>query len=210
MLIAVPAVAAAQTAWVTDSFEITLRTGPSTENKILEMLPSDTRLSILETREGWLRVRTAEGDVGWVLERYIDRDLPNAVRVEQLKEELEELRELSGRSGEILGRLKSENARLTEELQQTKSALTQLTRQYEELKQDAQRTLEIKEQYETARQQLEAVTTEAQQLKADNQRLRKASTHRWFLIGGGVVFVSIIFGLILGRRRRRPQSSLRM
>jgi len=42
-------VAHAQPAYVTDVFEITLRSGPTNSNKILKMLPSSTPVEVLRT-----------------------------------------------------------------------------------------------------------------------------------------------------------------
>ena len=65
--------AGAETAWVSDQFEITLRSGPSTSNAIERMLNSGTRLEILETdpESGYSRVRTSGGTEGYVLTRYL-------------------------------------------------------------------------------------------------------------------------------------------
>ena len=66
-------VALAQSAWVSDEFEVTLRTGPSTSNAIQLMVGSGTELEILEQDEeaGYARVRTNGGTEGWVLSRYL-------------------------------------------------------------------------------------------------------------------------------------------
>ena len=60
-------------AWVTDQFEITLRSGPSTSNAIQLMLKSGARLEVLERNEetGYSLVRTEGGTEGWVLNRYL-------------------------------------------------------------------------------------------------------------------------------------------
>ena len=55
-LLLAPAARAA--VYVTDQLEITLRSGPTLENRILKMLVSGTSLETLEEREGWTRVRT--------------------------------------------------------------------------------------------------------------------------------------------------------
>ena len=63
--------AGAQSAWVSDQFEVTLRSGPSTSNAIERMLPSGTEVEILErnTELGYARVRTQAGTEGWMLLR---------------------------------------------------------------------------------------------------------------------------------------------
>ena len=66
-------VAHAESVWVSDQFEIMLRTGPSNSNAIQRMLGSGTKLETLETdaETGYSRVRTAAGTEGWVLTRYL-------------------------------------------------------------------------------------------------------------------------------------------
>jgi SH3 domain protein len=65
--------AAAEPVWVSDQFEVMLRSGPSTNNAIERMLPSGTALEVLERDEeaGYARVRTTAGTEGWVLSRYL-------------------------------------------------------------------------------------------------------------------------------------------
>ncbi|MCK4728329.1 MAG: hypothetical protein KAT27_05355, partial [Desulfobacterales bacterium] len=54
----------ADKAYVTDWFRISLRRGPSIENKILKFLPSGLPVEVLESQEGWNRVRLLEGEEG--------------------------------------------------------------------------------------------------------------------------------------------------
>ena len=64
LLLGLTSVAAAQeNVWVSDQFEVMLRTGPSTSNAIERMLPSGTALEVLERDDdaGYARVRTAAG-----------------------------------------------------------------------------------------------------------------------------------------------------
>ena len=60
-------------AWVSDEFEITLRSGPSTSNAIQLMVGSGRQLEVLErdADSGYSRVRTPGGTEGWVLTRYL-------------------------------------------------------------------------------------------------------------------------------------------
>ena len=74
LLLLLPAVhASAQDAWVSDQFEVMLRTGPSTNNAIERMLRSGTAVDVLDRDEdtGYTRVRTQAGTEGWVLTRYL-------------------------------------------------------------------------------------------------------------------------------------------
>ena len=68
----------AETAWVSDQFEITLRTGPSTSNAIHLMVRSGTELEIIaqDPDKGYTQVRTGGGTEGWVLSRYLMDEAP--------------------------------------------------------------------------------------------------------------------------------------
>jgi len=81
----------AQTSYVTDVFEITLRSGPTNSNKILKMLPSSTAVEVLRSDKDWSLVR-AEGVEGWVLTRYLTGTVPAALQAERFAKENETLR----------------------------------------------------------------------------------------------------------------------
>ncbi len=65
--------ALAETRYVSDRLEITMRSGKSTSHGIIRMLRSGTQLNVLETDNdsGYSRVRTREGKTGWVLSRFL-------------------------------------------------------------------------------------------------------------------------------------------
>ena len=75
-------------AYVTDSFEITLRTGPGNENKIIAMLFSGRPLEVLDTRGECSQVKVLDGGKeGWVLSRYLVTRLPWEVQAKKLQED---------------------------------------------------------------------------------------------------------------------------
>ena len=67
------ATVAAETAYVTDELEITLRTGETTGHRIVRMLPTGEKLTVLGTNpdSGYSKVRTSNGTVGFVLTRQL-------------------------------------------------------------------------------------------------------------------------------------------
>ena len=82
--------ACAEPAWVSDQFEITLRSGPSTSNAIQLMVDSGTRLEVLErdAEAGYTRVRTQGGTEGWVLTRYLMNEASAREQLETLTSQL--------------------------------------------------------------------------------------------------------------------------
>jgi SH3 domain protein len=83
-------VAFAEPAWVSDEFEITLRTGPSTSNSIQLMVSSGTQLEVLErdAETGYSRVVTPGGTEGWVLTRYLMSERSAREQLETLSSQL--------------------------------------------------------------------------------------------------------------------------
>ena len=58
--------------YVTDHLRLAMRSGTSTSNKILKMVPSGERVEILNTTpNGYSRVRTPHGSEGWMLTRHL-------------------------------------------------------------------------------------------------------------------------------------------
>ncbi|MBW2567998.1 MAG: SH3 domain-containing protein [Deltaproteobacteria bacterium] len=78
----------AKKAYVTDEFRISLRRGPSIENKILKFLPSGQIVEVLESQEGWCRITVSAGEnsnfQGWVLSRYLISRLPWEIQAKSL------------------------------------------------------------------------------------------------------------------------------
>ena len=76
-------------AYVTDSFRISLRGGPSIDYKILKFLTSGLPVDVLESEEGWTRVQLLEpaqdSITGWVLSRYLITRIPWENQVMSLK-----------------------------------------------------------------------------------------------------------------------------
>ena len=208
MMIALAAVllaagaAAAKTAYVTDVFEITLRSGPSNSNKILKMLPSSSPVETLRSDNGWTYVR-AEGTEGWVLSRYLTDSAPAALRVERYATENEALRAKMKEMTEKTSATTGENKSLLARLDSTEKELASLQQRYAELEQGAQSYLELKQAYDELTA-LQAETAErADALEQQNKDLSGDTQYRWFLTGAGVVGASLLLGLVLGRLQRK-------
>jgi len=75
----------AESMYVTDTLKLTLRSGPSTEHKILSVVESGQLMEILEPGEDWTLVRITNGKEGYVLTRYLIPEPTHNVRLEQLQ-----------------------------------------------------------------------------------------------------------------------------
>lgn len=202
----------AQKAYVTDSLRITLRTGPSVDNKIITMLPSGRVVEILETSGEWSRVQILEeGEItqeGWVLSRFLMTRLPWEVRANALTEENSRLKEkLTTVEKEL-----SETTRLSRELagklKETSAALAKVEKDFKSLKQGAADYLALRTKHESARSELETSRKNLRKVTRENEELRSSQRIKWFITGASVLVFGLIFGLILGKKQRRRRSSI--
>jgi len=195
--------AQAETRYVTDSLEITLRTGPELDRKITAMLKSGQSMEIIDKGEEWSQVRLPSGREGWVLNRFIQEELPVKIQFETLQKKYNDL--LSG-ADEPLQKLKevsSENARLRTELARTKRDFEALQKSYKELRETTADARRIKTERDQLSRELADKTKETRQLKSDLALAEKKSTQWWFILGAGVLLFGFVIGFAVRPRRKR-------
>lgn len=195
-------VAHAQPAYVTDVFEVTLRSGPTNSNRILKMLPSTTAVEVLRTDKDWSLVRS-QGVEGWVLARYLTKTAPAALQVERFTKENETLRASMAEMTEKTSATTGENQALLDRLNRAETELSSLQQRYSELEQGSKTYVDLKKAHDEliALQAKTAQRAEALEMKIKN--LSGDTQFRWFLSGAGVVGASLLLGLVLGRLQRK-------
>jgi SH3 domain protein len=211
MLLLQPATrASAETAYITDIFKITLRSGPSTENKIIRMLSSGQAVEVLEAGDDWTHVRVAglkdEENEGWVLSRYLITRLPWDKQAASLEKENTELREKMGNTEKSYKETLHKEKEVSGELREVSEALKKVRNDYETLKAQSANYLKLKESYETNVTSLENAKKRLQAVTDENAQLRDSEQRRWFITGAAVLLGGFIVGLVLGKRQKRRSS----
>ncbi|MBN1238949.1 MAG: TIGR04211 family SH3 domain-containing protein [Gammaproteobacteria bacterium] len=84
--------AGAETAYVTDLLRLGIHRAPDTSDRAFDSLISGTALEVLESSVNYARVRTSEGQEGWVKAAYLVAEKPARLRVAEVEAELETLR----------------------------------------------------------------------------------------------------------------------
>jgi SH3 domain protein len=201
----------ASTAYVTDSFEITLRTGPSTRNKIIGMPSSGQRLEVLETQGDWSRVRVlkpgAEDLEGWILSRYLITRLPWELEVKSSRDEKAALKERLARLERERGDATSREQTLIKRLAENSKSLQELRTEYESLERSAAGYLGLQATHEATKSALETSQKSLQSLMLENERLRSSQRNRWFITGALVLLGGWLIGLVMGRQEKKRRSS---
>lgn len=211
LLIGLPA--AAWAAYVTDTFEITLRSGPTNGHKIVAMLRSGQAVQVLEKNEaGWALVRVLDGPgkdkEGWVISRYLMERVPWEKQAAQLRQENTAIKSsLTGSDSQWL-RYQTREKELTETLEKTSRELEALKKEYQALREGSTDYLKIKEELDKTQAALEESQALAKRLTQENESLRFSQHIRWFVAGALVLLCGWLIGLAMGRQRRKKTSGL--
>ena len=190
-------------AYVTDSFKISLRGGPSIDYKILKFLSSGLPVEVLESEEGWTRVQLLESDqdnvTGWVLSRYLMTRIPWENQVMSLKQEKTELEKRLSLVEKELDEAMIHKQELALELEKNSKIFSELQNRYEIIKQGAPDYLKLKAAYETTQKTIQTLVNE-------NQRLKSSQLNRWFAMGALVLLCGLMIGLLVGKQQKKRSS----
>ena len=200
--------ASAETAWVTDQFEITLRSGPSTSNAIQLMVGSGTALEVLErdADSGYTQVRTQGGTEGWVLTRYLMNEASAREQLERLTGQLTNATSRGSSLNSQLAAIKGEQDAAKRQITTLEREKAAVEKELADLKRTAANVLSINEQNESLMEQLAAAQIRADSLEQENRQLSSQTTRYWFMSGGLVLLVGIILGIWLPRIRWQRRS----
>ena len=200
--------ASSQDAWVSDSFEVTLRTGPSTSNAIQLMVSSGTRLEILEEypESGYARVRTGGGTEGWVLSRYL-MDEPSArEQLGRLSEQLSSANAEGASMMSELGTIREGYDAATSVIRQLEADNANLHAEVEKISSKAANTLAIDRQNQELQQKITDSEIQFSVLEQEKERLANRSNRGWFIVGSAVMLLGVVLGLILPRIKFQKRS----
>jgi len=200
--------AGAEEAWVSDQFEVMLRTGPSTSNAIERVLSSGTALEVLETdsEAGYARVRTNAGTEGWVLSRYLMNEPSAREQLERLTGQLTNATNASSSVTEQLDAVRGEYNSANNRIAVLEREKSSLESELADIKRTAANVLAIDRQNKDLRDRLATTEIEVSTLEQINRELTGQATRTWFMAGALVLIVGIILGLWLPRIRWQKRS----
>jgi SH3 domain protein len=205
-----PTAAEAESRYVSDELEITMRVGASTKQRIISMLESGTEVEVLsvDSKSGYSKVRAPNGKVGFVLTRFL-MDEPSArdqletlnARIQELEAEPEQIRSR-------LNQLQEDYAKLQKDHQKVVNDKNAITQELAGIRQTAANAINISNERTELRKQLVALKQQVADLQHTNRELSNNRDQNWFMIGAGVVLGSIFIGWLLPylRFKRRRTS----
>ena len=197
------------TEYITDVFEVTMRSGTSTSNSIVRMLGSGEAVTVLEEDlvSKYKLVETSDGKQGYVLSRFLMAKPAAKQTLLELEANFEQQRQrLQAQTTEIaelkqmLNREKSDNDTLQSTLQTSEQELTQV-------RTAAQDTLNIQEQNKQLQTVVKQLTQEKAQLSETNAELSDSTQLDWFVRGGVVSLIAFVIGIAVTRIRWKKKDS---
>ena len=201
--------AQAETVYVSDDQNLSLRSSASINAKVLKLLPTGTPLTVTEkqTKSEFIHVRLIDGTEGYIKSRYTKKQ-PPAI----------DTKDTASKNFTLL---QSDNAALRTELNTLKESLTpdsslekslamerdQLARELNDLKKTAANAFQIKNERDELQERVVNVERDLQQFKLENQALKDTASQDWFLYGGILALAGVLLGFILPKLSWRRKNS---
>lgn len=196
----------AETVYVSEDFEITMRTGPGTDRKIISLVQSGKALEIIEKGEEWSMVRTLNGKEGWVLNRYLTASQPCAMVLERVRQDYDVLAAKFEDMKTKFDELNTQKKVTDADLSQSQQDRDELSAAYENLRKESSEFLKLKKRHQEVAADLETERTRSAKLDEENMQMKRNRIIQWVLTGGGIMLVGFFIGLFSSSRRKQRSS----
>jgi len=198
-----------ETRYVSDTLEITMRSGKGTSYGITRMLRSGTQVEVLDEdkKTGYTHVRTKSGKEGWVLSRFLMKTPAARDRLAGAEKQFAEMQLENRKLETTLASLKDEKVKLSKNLGSLDSESRKVSQELAEIKRTASSALAIDTENKELKTRVVSIERELQTLQQENEGLKNRTARDWFMVGAAVVLLGIIVGLIIPRIRWRKKSS---
>lgn len=198
-----------QQRYVTDDFEVMLRTGPSVKNKIIVSLKSGTGIEVLreDAGNGHSQVRTSKGEIGYVLKRFISNRPSARNRVTALEAQLAQLRSKPEEIQSLLADSQEENKVLIEQNVVLTDRAQSLSNELSKIKEVSGDVISLSNKNQKLSSEVQQLLLQLDDMRIQNEALKDNSEMMRNLVGAGILLVGLFLGWILSRSGRRSQGS---
>ena len=197
LIISSVAVAQARTVWVDDKVYLPVRTGAGSQFRIIENAVSGTRMEVLETGDGYTRVRTSKGNEGWVASQYLSNQPIAEERLQQVTRDLETARAELAQAREQLNAVTSERDELESAESNLSSRSRQLQTELERIKNIAADSINLERRNRELLEENQKLRNDLEVLTAENERLEAGKESDFMLLGAGLVFAGVLLALLV-------------
>ena len=201
--------AVAETRYISDRLEVTMRSGKGTDYGITRMLRSGTPVKVLDVDKssGYSQVRTNSGKEGWVLSRFLMKGRAARDQLTAAEKKLAELELDNNKMITNITALTQEKNALEKSLSDLDGQTRNVSQELAEIKRTASSALALDSENKNLKGRAVSLERQMQTLHQENESLKDRTARDWFMVGAAVVLLGIITGLIIPRIRFRKKST---
>jgi SH3 domain protein len=190
-----PVLAQAETVIVTDVLPINVRSGDPVRGSIVSAPKSGTRLTVLERKPGYIRIRTPKGSEGWVLSRFVQDEPVAREKLVAAETRRDKAVALEQELQALYGDLKQQHQKLEAQHQTVRERADNLALELDRVSAAAADTLKIQRNNQTLQEELRQAQEQglAVQAQLDSQDSRRSH----LMLGAGILLAGLLLGLIV-------------
>ncbi|UCG65012.1 MAG: TIGR04211 family SH3 domain-containing protein [Deltaproteobacteria bacterium] len=175
--------------YVSDRLIVTLRETPRKDGMAIRKLGTDTPVEVLEESGRYLRVRTEEGEEGWVGKQYISSEAPKPIIIAGLRKEIDLLKAR-------IEEFETGGNPMLDELEAAKQSHLAKVKELEES------VAEIIGERSRLRKANDGLHRDIEHLQKEIADLKGTGKLRWFLAGAAVFCLGLIAGQVARRKKK--------
>jgi SH3 domain protein len=175
--------------YISDRLIVSLRAAPEKDGMRIRTLISNTPVEVVEESGQYLKVRTEQGEEGWIEKRYISSELPKPIIIDGLKKEIDQLqariRDFEAGKNPLADKLKAVEERHFAKVRELEEHAAKLAGDRSKLQKSNDR-----------------LHNEIERLNHEIARHKGTGKLQWFLAGAAVFCLGLIAGHVTRRKKR--------
>lgn len=202
--------ASAETAYVKDEILVPLRSGPSSQHRILHKgIRSNTVLTVLAKSEdnNWINVRTPSQLDGWLPAQYVVSSPTASIKLASLSQKFDALSKKHEALQDKYGATSSELNKTKTTLTKTESAQQKSTMELHRIKSISSGAIELDQKYQKLLEDHELLQTANDALNAENTSLKNDRRFSYMFYGAMLVITGMFMAVILPRLKMKKRHS---
>jgi len=207
-IVCFPWLARAETMYITENQDVLIRGGKGNEFKILAIKKAHAPVELLRDEGDYSYIRTEGGIEGWVLSRYLTRDLPKPMIIDKLNAEIEKLRQANTTLSQDFQQLQEQKKSLESSSGALEQKATDLEHEYKDLKSASSDVLQLKQAHDKLEQENEQYARSAAELTKKNEQLQSNNALMWYIVGAATLLIGIAIGMFMQSLKHKKKKSI--
>jgi len=180
-----------------------VRQGRDESQPVVEALSSGSEVEIVESNVKYSKVKTASGNVGWILNQELRDDPVAAHKLLLAQKQIALLESKIDQKDNELAEVNKGHNDLRKRFESMEVKLHRMEAENRSVKDMASDPLKLANLNKSLAAEKSQLEQELKGLKEQIDTLKEGTENRWFLTGAGVVFMSLLVGLMMPKFKSR-------